>query len=323
MLPTLKKVGFVARQIAGIGKSCLSNVRKVHPLFERSQRVDMPGCRQKGEIVLPGKSKLLLLGATLASTVALVAVASLNVLAGEGNANYLGVLSSTAPSGYTPSPTSYTSGSTVSFQFTVTNLTAEQQSMNLQLNVNHIITYKGMNVSDGQPGVTSGAVVDGSFNENLSTQVEDSSATVTAFTIAPNATQTVIMSRAMPAGQCGYFQVDVAKAGLTTQTGLVGFEIRVLGCVTPGGGTGGATASPTPEVSPTATPTGGTGGVSSGTGGASPGGGVLGSTATTPPQGAVLAATGMTSPVEVIALVLLGFGALVLITRMAGRRRES
>lgn len=273
--------------------------------------------------MLPGKSKLLLLGATLASTVALVAVASLNVLAGEGNANYLGVLSSTAPSGYTPSPTSYTSGSTVSFQFTVTNLTAEQQSMNLQLNVNHIITYKGMNVSDGQPGVTSGAVVDGSFNENLSTQVEDSSATVTAFTIAPNATQTVIMSRAMPAGQCGYFQVDVAKAGLTTQTGLVGFEIRVLGCVTPGGGTGGATASPTPEVSPTATPTGGTGGVSSGTGGASPGGGVLGSTATTPPQGAVLAATGMTSPVEVIALVLLGFGALVLITRMAGRRRES
>ena len=281
--------------------------------------------------MLPGKSKLLLLGATLVSTVVLVAAASLNVLAGEGNANYLGVLSSTAPSGYTPSPASYSSGATVSFQFSVTNLTAEQQSMNLQLSVNHIITYKGMNVSDGQPGVSSGAVVDGSFDEHLSTQVQDSSPTITAFTIAPNATQTVHMSRSMPAGQCGYYQVDVAKAGLTSQKGLVGFEIRVLGCVTPSpapsptpsGGTGGATASPTPEVSPTATPTGGTGGVPSGTGGASPGGGVLGSTATTPPTGAVLAETGMTSPAEVIALVLFGFGALVVITGLAWRRTES
>ena len=203
--------------------------------------------------------------------------------------------------------------------------------MNLQLSVNHIITYKGMNVSDGQPGVSSGAVVDGSFDEHLSTQVQDSSPTITAFTIAPNATQTVHMSRSMPAGQCGYYQVDVAKAGLTSQKGLVGFEIRVLGCVTPSpapsptpsGGTGGATASPTPEVSPTATPTGGTGGVPSGTGGASPGGGVLGSTATTPPTGAVLAETGMTSPAEVIALVLFGFGALVVITGLAWRRTES
>ena len=281
--------------------------------------------------MLSGKSKLLLLGATLGSAVALVAVASLNVLAGEGNASYLGVLSSTAPSGYTPSPSSYSSGGTVSFQFNVTNLTAEQQSMNLQLNFNHIITYKGMNVSDGQPGVSSGAVVDGSFDEHLSTQVQDSSPTFTAFTIAPNATQTVHMSRTMPAGQCGYYQVDVAKAGLQSQKGLVGLEIRVLGCVTPSpapsptpsGGIGGATGSPTPEVSPTATPTGGTGGVVSGTGSPSPTGDVLGSTATLPPQGAVLAATGMTSPAEVIALVLLGFGALVLITGLTWRRRES
>ena len=71
--------------------------------------------------MLPGKSKLLLLGATLVSSVVLVAAASLTVLAGEGNANYLGILSSSAPSGYTPSPTAYSTGSTVSFQFNVTN----------------------------------------------------------------------------------------------------------------------------------------------------------------------------------------------------------
>jgi hypothetical protein len=37
----------------------------------------------------------------------------------------------------------------------------------------------------------------------------------------------------------------------------------------------------------------------------------------------VLAETGMTSPAEVIALVLFGFGALVLITSLAWRRQES
>lgn len=289
--------------------------------------------------MLPGKSKLLLLGATLVSTVVLVAAASLNVLAGEGNANYLGVLSSSAPSGYTPSPTAYSTGSTVTFQFNVTNLTAEQVSMNLELTFNHIITYKGINVSDGQPGVANGAVVDGG-GDAVSTQVADPSPTFAALTIAPHATQTLHMARILPAGQCGYYQVDVAKAGLTSQTGLIGLEIRVLGCVTPtpapsptpSGGTGGASGSPsptpevspaaTPSASPTATPTGGTGGVVSGTGSPSPSGGVAGSTATTP-TGAVLAETGMTSPAEVIALVLFGFGALVVITGLAWRRQES
>lgn len=264
----------------------------------------------------------------MVSTVALIAAASIDVLAGEGNPNYLGIVSSSAPSGYTPSPASYTTGSTVSFTYTLTNLTAQPQSLNLQLNFDHFIQYDGINVSDGQPGVTNGAVVDGSAY-HPSVQVQDPNPTFTAVTLAPNATVTMHMSRAMPAGQCGYYQVDVVKAGLTSQKGLIGFYIRILGCVTaasspsptPSGGTGGATGSPTPttEVSPTATPTGGTGG----TGSASPGGGVLGSTATTPPTGAVLADTGMISPAEVIALVLFGFGALVAITGLAWRRRES
>jgi len=287
--------------------------------------------------VLSGKPKLLLLGAALVSAVTLAVAASLSALAAEGNPNYLGVLSSSAPSGYMPSPTSYSTGSTVSFQFTVTNLTAAQQSMNLQLSFNHILEYKGLDVRDGQPGVANGAVVDGSFNATLSAQTQDPSPTFTAFTIAPNATQTVTMSRT--AGQCGYYQVDVQKAGLTSQKGLAALEIRVLGCAsstpapspTPSGSPGAAASpSPTPVVSPTATPTGTatspsptpTGTVGSGAS-SSPSGGVLGSTAVTPPQGAVLAATGMVSPAEVIALVLFGFGALVAITGLAWRRRES
>jgi hypothetical protein len=233
----------------------------------------------------------------------------MTVLAGEGNPNYLGILSSTAPNGYTPSPASYSVGSTLTFQFTVTNLTAQAQSMSLQLNVNHITTYpvngQQLDISNGQPGVANGAVVDGQFSEQLSTEVQDPKPTVTAFSIAPSATQTVHLSRSL--GQCGYYQVDVAKAGLTTQKGLIGFEIRVLGCSPP------ATASPSPSPSPT-------GGVS-GSPSPSPSGGVGG--ASPSPTGGVLAATGSTPPSEFLALLLLGIGVIALIAGFAAMRRRA
>ncbi len=193
-------------------------------------------------------------------------VASLAVFAGEGNSDYLGILSSSAPSGYTPSPSSYDLSqgqNTLTFRFDVTNKTAEQQSMNLQLSLDHILTYRGQNVSDGQPGVTSGAVVDGQFDETQSTQAQDSSPTFKAFTIAPNATESVTMSRSLQAGACGYYQVDVAKAGMTNQKGLVGFEIRVLGCTASTGGSPSPSPTPGTGASPTPTPTGGTGGAPS------------------------------------------------------------
>ena len=114
--------------------------------------------------------------------------------------------------------------------------------MSLQLSVNHITAYQGVDISNGQPGVANGAVVDGQFNEALSTEVQDSSPTFTAFTIGPNASQTVQMFRVL-SGVCGYYQVDVQKAGMTSQKGLVGLEIRVLGCTTP-----------SPSPSPSSTP---------------------------------------------------------------------
>jgi hypothetical protein len=249
----------------------------------------------------------------------------MTALAGEGNANYLGILSSTAPNGYIPSPSSYTTPATLSFQFDVTNLTNEQQSMSLSLSVDHIITYQGLDVSDGQPGVINGAVVDG--HDAPSTQVQDAHPTFTTLSIAPNATQTMHMSRTLAAGQCGYFQVDVAKAGLESQKGLIGFAIRVLGCTTPvtipspsptpGGGVGGGGQSPSPSpVDTSPSPVGGS---------PSPGGGVGGATASASPSaaGAVLAATGSTSGSGILGFVLLGFGVLALISAFAWRRRES
>ena len=120
--------------------------------------------------------------------------------------------------------------------------------MNLQVNLDHITFYQGQNVSDGQPGVINGAVVDGQFSEQLATEIQDPNPTFSALSIGPNATQTLHFSRSLPAGQCGYYQVDVAKQGLTSQKGLVGFEIRILGCGTP-------------SISTTASPTSGTVGV--------------------------------------------------------------
>ena len=98
-------------------------------------------------------AKVRLLAAASGSVLMILALVPLTALAGEGNGNYLGILSSTAPSGYIPSPSSYTTPATLSFQFDVTNLTNEQQSMTLGLSVDHIITYNGQDVSDGQPGV--------------------------------------------------------------------------------------------------------------------------------------------------------------------------
>jgi len=277
-------------------------------------------------------SKVCLIGGALGSAVAIFIASSMTVLAGEGNPNYLGILSSTAPSGYTPSPASYSVGSTLTFQFTVTNLTAQPQSMSLELTVNHITTYpvngQQLDISNGQPGVANGAVVDGQFSEQLSTEVRDANPTFTAFSIAPSATQTVHLSRSL--GQCGYYEVDVAKAGLTSLKGLVGFEVRVLGCSPPPASpspTPAASPSPTPAASPSPTPSASASPSPSPTGGVagspspSPSGGVGGGSAS--PTGAVLAATGSTPPSDFLALILLGIGAIALITGFAALRRRA
>jgi hypothetical protein len=257
-----------------------------------------------------------LLGAAVAAALAALIVASLTVLAGEGNPNYLGIISSTAPSGYKPSPTWYDLSkgeNTLTFQFDVTNLTNQQQTMNLSLSVDHIITYRGQDVSDGQPGVINGAVLDG--HDAPSTQVQDTHPTITTLSIAAHATQTMHMSRTLAAGQCGYFQVDVAKAGLESQKGLIGFAIRVLGCTTTApspspspspetspSSTPSASPIPSPIESPSPTPGGGTGGAPGGT---SPSGGVAGETAT---SGISLANTGVPVIGGLVGLILLAVG---------------
>ncbi len=212
--------------------------------------------------MISARAKVRLLGAAVVSVLAAFAIGPTAGLAAEGNPNYLGILSSTAPTGFTPSPSWYSLSqgqNLLTFQIDVTNLTDGQRSMNLQLNLDHITVYQGQDVSDGQPGVINGAIVDGQFNEQLATEVQDPSPTFQLLSIGAHATQTLHFSRSLPAGQCGYYQVDVAKQGLTSQTGLAAMEIRVLGCGAP---TISTTPSPTQTViggsiSDTATVTGG------------------------------------------------------------------
>lgn len=207
------------------------------------------------------------MGVVLASSVALLMQSG--VMASEGNNNYLGILSSTAPTGFTPSPSVYSLAQgqkTLTFNLNVTNLTLETQSMNLQLDLDHITSYpiNGVqtDISDGQPGVVNGAIVDGQFNETLATEVQDPNGTITPFSIGPGASTTLTFTRTLTA--CGYYQVDVFKQGLGTQKGLAGFEIRVLGCgapsiatnATPTSGFVGTPISDTATVSGGINPTG-------------------------------------------------------------------
>lgn len=192
------------------------------------------------------KSRIYKAGAAAIVSAAMAVIPWTGAMAAEGNPNYLGILSSTPPTGFTPSPTPYSLAqgqNTLTFNLNVTNLTGETQSMNLLLLLDHITVYQGVDVSDGQPGVVNGAIVDGQFNEQLATEIQDPNPTLIPFSIGPSATETLTFTRTLTA--CGYYQVDVAKQGLTSQKGLSGMEIRVLGCGTPSIST---TASPTTGV---------------------------------------------------------------------------
>ncbi len=69
-----------------------------------------------------GRSRLWLFSSALVAAFVAAALAPIAALAGEGNGNYLGILSSTAPTGYTPSPAWYSLSqgqNLLTFQFAI------------------------------------------------------------------------------------------------------------------------------------------------------------------------------------------------------------
>ena len=171
-----------------------------------------------------------------ATTIALALFAA--PAAADGNPNFLGILSADPPSGFTPSPASYTAPATVNFDVQVTNITQSTQTVNLNLSADHIITYNGVDVSDGQPGQP-GITFTGPQG---TTQQEVGSPQQLTQTWGPG--QIVTLEESLTLSSCGYYQIDIwAPAGQGAQrdraTLASGF-VRVLGC------DGGGSGSPTP-----------------------------------------------------------------------------
>jgi hypothetical protein len=213
-------------------------------------------------------------------------------VAAGGNPNFDGVLAAKTPTGFPVSPASLDASSghaTVTFDVLVSNLTTSAQTVALNFSANHILTYKGANVADGQPGKTGIT-----FNGPTGT-TQDEIAGMQSFKLSLTASEKdhkLALTRTI--SQCGYYQLDVwapetgPGAARDRETLASGF-IRVLGC----GGGGVQAATPTPS------PAGGVQAIAAG--------------AATPSTGAGLAGPAAGG----LALVTLGLGLIV-----AGARRK-
>ncbi len=246
-----------------------------------------------------------LFGLAGTATIAAALLASQSVAA-AGNPDFEGILSAAPPTGFMSSPASYDiSGGpvTVDFNVVVTNLTGKSQTVALHFSADHILTYKGANVADGQPGQP-GITFNGP--DGTTQEVIPGTQSFSA-TWAAHDSQTLSLTYTFDA--CGYYQLDVwapfKSAGRDRATLASGF-IRVLGC------DAGPTPTPSPTGSvggttPTPTPTGGVGGATP-----TPTGDVLGATSTP--------STGAGSGWLTLGVLLLIAGAGMLVIAARGRR---
>jgi hypothetical protein len=227
----------------------------------------------------------------------------------KGNPNFDGILAASSPTGFPTSPVSMDVSSgpvTLHFDTLVTNLTTSHQNLAFNFSVDHIVTFNGANVADGQPGKPGIA-----FNGPAGT-VQKEIAGRQSFTLSLNASeknQPLDLTRTMSA--CGYYQLDVwaietsPNAPRHRETLASGF-IRVLGC----SGTQGSTATPSP------TPTSSVQGITSNPT-AGGGGGVQG--VTSPSTGADIIGPGAGG----LALVTVGLGLVAAGARRKNFKREA
>ena len=278
------------------------------------------------------------------------------------------------------------SGATITFTTTVTNLTTSPQTVTLTFGVHHVLTYYGLNVADGQPG-QAGITFKPNDSDHTTQQLVGTEQVKTV-TFPPAAAGPTTLTFQQTVNVCGYFQVDVGqhKTATQPQANLSAGFTRVLGCQTlavptlttlpnPQSAVVGATLNDTANLSGGSSPTGtitftlydasnvvadtetinvtsgnhvystSTGHVAGAVGTwhwkavysgdannkavagtpadeavivtAGGSGGVSGAT------GGVLAATGSTPLADTLALVLMAFGGLAIMTGFAWRRRLS
>ena len=187
-----------------------------------------------------------------ALTLGVAVFASQAALAG-GNPHFEGILSAAHPTGFMSSPDAYDiSGGpvTVNFDVDVTNQRPPPADGRLNFSAHHILTYNGVDVSDGQPGQP-GITFSGPAGTTQALMPGTQSFTQTW---APDATETLSLTYTFDA--CGYYQLDVwapFSQGGDSGSGDAGLRVHPRARVQ---------ASPTPTPTPTAdapTPTGGVG----------------------------------------------------------------
>jgi hypothetical protein len=157
--------------------------------------------------------------------------------------DFLGVLKGSDPMSppFINSPASYdisSQSATVVFTTQVENLTNHVVVVTVDINVNHILTYYGRNVADGEPGKPGITFKPGDAPNT--TQQTYGTPFQRQLTVQPKgaAPQLVTFSTVMTT--CGYFQFDVGKhIKPGVHENLSSGFARVLGCTHSGGGGGG------------------------------------------------------------------------------------
>jgi hypothetical protein len=131
---------------------------------------------------------------------------------------FLGILSAGKPASppFVVSPNFMTlgpSGATITFTISVSNLTTQPQTVTLDFNVHHVLTYYGLNVADGQPG-QAGITFKSGDAPNTTQQLVGTPQMVTV-TFPPAAAGPTTLTFKQTINMSGYFQVDVGQhAGL-------------------------------------------------------------------------------------------------------------
>lgn len=177
-----------------------------------------------------------------------------SALAGFGNPSYQKVLSATDPTGYIATPASYdfSKGPSVTFKSRVKNLTDSRRTVTVFFTANHILRFRGEDVSDGQPGQA--GIAESTFMDEFANHAPDGDdqeqptvSQKSTLTFEPKESKDLTFGP-LPLSSCGYFEVDVAS-GNGMDILLTGF-VRVLGCGQPA-----AVVQPTPTPTPAAAPT--------------------------------------------------------------------
>src|ERR1700674_5669133 len=151
------------------------------------------------------------LARTLAVLVAVMGAMTTAVAPANASA-FLGILSAGKPASppFVFSPNFMTigpSGANITFTISVKNLTSEPQTVTLNFNVHHILTYYGLNVADGQPGKP-GITFKPGDAPNTTQQLVGTPQLVTA-SFPPAAAGPKTLTFQQTVNTSGYFQVDV------------------------------------------------------------------------------------------------------------------